>query len=224
MISSPDPNQPNQPNFDRVAAVYRYAEYLSLGPILQRARTHLTPHLAHSQHALVLGDGDGRFLEQLLLRNPHCAALAVDISAAMLHRLRRRCLHSVPSAATRLHTLQQDILTLDAPPSTDLVVTHFVLDCLSQPEVDALTARLAPQLAPGALWLVSDFALPPNRLLRPLAALYIRALYAAFRLLTGLKTSTLPDPQPALAHAGLTRLHRRAFLGGLIYTELWRRE
>ncbi|HEX4156819.1 MAG TPA: class I SAM-dependent methyltransferase [Acidobacteriaceae bacterium] len=216
--------EPNQPNFDRVAALYRWAEYLALGPILQRARTHLLPHLAHAEHALILGDGDGRFLEQLLLRNPHCQALAVDSSAAMLHRLRRRCLRSVPNAATRLHTLQQNILTLDPPPATDLVVTHFVLDCLRQTDVNALTTRLAAHLAPGALWLVSDFALPPHRILRPFAALYIRALYAAFRLLTDLKTSTLPDPQSALHNAGLTRIHRHTFLGGLIYTELWRLE
>jgi trans-aconitate methyltransferase len=213
-----------QPNFDRVAAIYRWAEYLSLGPTLQRARTHLLPHLGHPRRALVLGDGDGRFLEQLLLRYPACDALAVDISAAMLHRLRCRCLRSVPHAAIRLQILQQSALTVDLPPATDLVVTHFVLDCFSQPQVDALIARLAAQLTPGALWLVSDFALPSHRLLRPLAALYIRALYAAFRLLTGLRITRLPHPQAALEAAGLTLIQRHNLLCGLIYTELWRRE
>lgn len=213
-----------QPNFDRIAALYRWAEYIALGPLLQRARTCLLPHLSEARHALVLGDGDGRFVEQLLQRNPLCEALAVDTSAAMLRHLRRRCQRSVPNATQRLHTLQQNALTLDAPPNTDLVVTHFLLDCFSQPQVDALATRLAAQLAPGALWLVSDFALPPNRLLRPFAALYIRALYAAFRLLTGLRISHLPDPQKSLRHAGLTRIARRNLLGGLIYTELWRRE
>jgi hypothetical protein len=56
------------------------------------------------------------------------------------------------------------------------------------------------------------------------AALYIRALYAAFRLLTGLQVTRLPNPQAAFQAAGLTLLERRNLLGGLIYTELWWRE
>ena len=213
-----------QPNFDRVAAIYRWAEYLSLGPLLQRTRIHFLNQLNNPRHALVLGDGDGRFLEQLLLRYLDCNALAVDISAAMLDRLRHRSLHSVPNAATRLTTLQRSALDLDAPPNTDLIVTHFILDCFTQSEVDALTQRLAAQLAPGALWLVSDFTLPANPLVRPFARLYIASLYAAFRLLTGLQVRHLPDTQSALHRAGMRRIARRTLLFGLLYTELWQRE
>ena len=215
---------PAQPNFDRIAAIYRWAEYLSLGPLLQRTRTHLLDQLGNPRHALVLGDGDGRFLEQLLLRYPQCTAVAVDISAAMLDKLRRRCLHTVPNAATRLTTFQRSALNLDASPNTDLVVTHFLLDCFSQSNVDALATRIASQLAPGALWLLSDFALPDNHLLRPLARFYIASLYAAFRLLTGLRVRQLPDPQTALQRAGMRRITRITLLAGLLYTELWRRE
>lgn len=215
---------PSQPNFDRIATIYRWGEYLSLGPLLQRTRTLLLNQLGNPHHALVLGDGDGRFVEQLLLRYPQCTALAADISASMLDKLRRRCLHSVPNAATRLTTLQRSALEIDPPPSTDLVVTHFLLDCFSQQDVDILVSRIASQLAPGTLWLVSDFALPANALLRPLARLYIASLYGAFRLLTGLRVNQLPDPQPSLQRNGMRRITRSTLLGGLLYTELWQRE
>lgn len=211
-----------EPNFDRVAALYRWAEYLALGPLLQRTRTALLPQLSAPHRVLVLGDGDGRFLEQLLLRFQDCDVLAVDTSAAMLERLRRRCERSSPKASTRLRTLRQNMLTVDAPADTDLVVTHFVLDCLSQNDVDSLVARLAPRLTTGGLWLVSDFALPANRLLRPVGALYIRALYLAFRILTGLRNQALPDPGRSLDSSGFVCIARRTFLCGLLYTELWR--
>jgi hypothetical protein len=142
----------------------------------------------------------------------------------MLQRLRDRCAHSVPNAAVRLTTLQRSALDVDAPPTTDLIATHFLLDCFTQPEVDALVTRLASQLASGSLWLVSDFALPPSRLLRPFARLYIAALYASFRVLTGLRVRQLSDPQSALGNAGMHRIARRTFLFGLLYTELWQRE
>lgn len=212
------------PNFDRVAWIYAPAEYLTLGPLLQRTRTALLPHLNNPRHALILGDGDGRFLTQLLLRYPACSALAVDTSAAMLTRLRDHTLRRVPHAATRLTTFQTNALTLDPttlPTRPDLITTHFFLDCLTQPELDALVTRLAPQLTPGGHWLLSDFTLPTRPILRPLARLYIRALYLAFRILTGLRVTRLPDPQPAFRRAGLRLIARQTFLFGLLYTELW---
>jgi len=215
---------PAQPNFDRIAAIYQLGEYLSLGPHLQRTRTRLLNQLGNPRHALVHGDGDGRFLEQLLLRYPQCTAVAADISAAMLDKLRRRCLRSVHNAANRLTTLQRSALEIDVAPQTDLVVTHFLLDCFSQPDVDALVARIAAQLAPGTLWLVSDFALPSNTLFRPFARLYIASLYGAFRLLTGLRVNQLPDPQSSLQRNGMRRITRSTLLGGLLYTEIWRHE
>jgi ubiquinone/menaquinone biosynthesis C-methylase UbiE len=206
-----------EPDFDRIARMYRWAEYLTLGPLLQRIRVHHLGVLLQSRQAFILGDGDGRFLARLLERNPRLHATAVDTSAAMLKLLRNRC----DFADDRLRTKQASALSVDAPPNTDLVVTHFLLDCFTQPEVDALVQRMSAQLAPGALWLVSDFAIPPKPLLRTVAGLYIRSLYFAFRVLTGLRTTRLPNPQSALTQAGFARTARQERLFGLVYTEVW---
>jgi ubiquinone/menaquinone biosynthesis C-methylase UbiE len=210
---------PTQPNFDRVARIYRWAEYLTLGPLLQRTRTHFLPHLPPRTQALILGDGDGRFLAQLLTQQPQLHALAIDTSATMLHLLRYRC----SFAADRLQTLQTSALTITPTPNTDLITTHFFLDCLTQPELDTLTQTIATQTAPGTLWLLSDFAIPTTPLLKPLAALYIRALYLAFRILTGLRVTHLPNPQSSLRTAGFNRIARHDLLCGLLYTEIWQR-
>ncbi len=210
---------PPQPDFDRVAHIYRWAEWLTLGPLLESTRTHWVPQLADRRHALVLGDGDGRFLAALLRHNPDLHALAVDTSAAMLSLLRRRC----RPWATRVTTQQASALTVDAPPNTDLIVTHFLLDCFPQAEVDTLALRLAAATTPGTLWLLSDFAIPQRLGIREFAALYIRALYFAFRLLTGLRVTRLPDPQRSLQQAGFERIRHHERLFGLLYTQLWRR-
>ena len=213
---------PPPPNFDRVARIYRWAEYLSLGPLLVRTRNHFLPQLTQRRRALLLGDGDGRFLARLLQQNPDLHALAVDTSAAMLHLLRERCLRTAPNS--HLNILQASALHVAPSRDTDLIVTHFFLDCLPQSDVDALTARIAAEVAPGTLWLLSDFAIPAAPLLRPLAALYVRSLYLAFRVLTGLRTTQLPDPQAALTRAGFQRIARHTRLFGLLYTELWQRQ
>jgi ubiquinone/menaquinone biosynthesis C-methylase UbiE len=210
------PTRPT-PSFDKVAHVYRWAEYLALGPVLQRARTHFIPQLAARRHALVLGDGDGRFLCRLLERNQQLHALAVDSSARMLQLLTQRC----APYRDRLQTQHASAMFATPAPATDLIVTHFFLDCLTQQQVDALTQTLASQLAPGTLWVVSDFALPATPILRPLAALYIHGLYLAFNVLNCLRATKLPDIASSLTNAGFHGIARKQFLFGLIYTEIW---
>ncbi|WP_353066768.1 class I SAM-dependent methyltransferase [Tunturibacter psychrotolerans] len=211
-----------QPNFDQIARPYRWLEYLTLGRALERCRLHYLPSLLKRKQALVLGDGDGRFLAQLLAQNPRLHADAIDTSATMLQLLRQRCEALVPKTHTRLTTHQADALTYPLAPPYDLIVTHFFLDCLTQPDLETLVNRIAPTLSPGALWLVSDFQIPTGPMRLP-AKILVRALYLAFRILTGLRTTQLPDHATPLKQAGLTRIAQRQRLSGLLITELWQR-
>jgi SAM-dependent methyltransferase len=207
------------PNFDRIASLYRPLEYLTLGRSLEHCRLRLLSELASCTRALVLGDGDGRFLAHLLLQNPLLHADAVDTSAAMLKLLHARC----HPAQTRLRTHQTDALAFAAiPPGIpyDIVVTHFFLDCLTQPELETLASRVAPNLAPDALWLVSDFRIPTGSWALP-ARLLVRSLYLAFSILTGLRVTSLPNHEAALTRAGLTRIALHRSMAGILTTELW---
>lgn len=208
-------------NFDRIARLYRWAEYLGYGPLLQRVRTHFLPDLLTCRQALVLGDGDGRFLARFLHANRSARVLAVDTSAEMLRLLRERCLAFRDVGQERLHTRQASLLDVPPAKDTDLVVSHFVLDCLSDGELRALTQRLAAELSPGARWLVSDFDVPASRWLRTLARWYLRSLYAAFRMLTGLRITHLPAVSEALQAGGFVRIGRAEFAAGMLYTEVW---
>ena len=215
--------KPLEPSFDRIARPYRWLEYLTLGKALENCRNHYLPQLLDQRQALVLGDGDGRFFARLLACNPQLHADAVDISATMLQLLRQRSEATAPNVALRLRTHQANALTFplqSSEASYDLVVTHFFLDCLTQPELNTLVTRIAPTLAPGALWLISDFRIPAGPMRLP-AKLLVRSLYLAFRLLTGLRTTRLPDHTTPLTQSGLTRIAHQHRLAGLLTTELW---
>ena len=211
-----------QANFDGIARPYRWLEYATLGRTLERTRTHFLPELDACRSALVLGDGDGRFTAALLASNQDVRVYAVDRSARMLALLRGNARRASLTAERRLRTTQADALELEVSRKTDLVVTHFFLDCLTQAEVDALVGRLTRGLVPGALWLVSDFRIPAGLLHWP-ARLYVRSLYLAFRILTGLRVTQLPDYAAALRAAGWTAKATHHGLFGLLTTELWSR-
>jgi SAM-dependent methyltransferase len=211
---------PPAPNFNFIARPYRWLEYLTLGKALEDCRTFYLPQLLDRRSTLALGDGDGRFLAQLLTQNPNLQADAVDTSSTMLQLLRKRCEATSSNASTRLRTYQTSALTFPLKESYDLIVTHFFLDCLTQPELDTLVDRIAKHIRPGTLWLISDFRIPAGPMRLP-AKLVVGSLYLAFRLLTGLRTTHLPDHATPLTQAGLTRISHHHRLAGLLTTELW---
>ena len=208
-----------KPNFDRLARVYQTLEYLTFGPLLDRTRTHFLPELRDARRALVFGDGDGRFLACLLAQNPALEADAVDLSPCMLAQLE----HRSASSADRLHLHCADALEFVPRFVPDLVVTHFFLDCLTSAQVARLARQITERMSPGALWLVSEFRVPPRGAARLLARMLIRSLYLAFRILTGLRVARLPDYTVVLTSSGLTRFAYRDRLFGILRTELWSR-
>jgi ubiquinone/menaquinone biosynthesis C-methylase UbiE len=217
-----DPS-PASSNFDRVAPIYRWLEYLTFGCHLEMCREWSLPQLAHSRRALVLGDGDGRFLSALLEVNPNLCADVVDASGAMLSLLRDR----IPAAIAegRVRTYHENALMFLPPESDyDLVITHFFLDCFLTSEVAAIVSSVSHHLAPNALWIVSEFTIPPQRFASLVARGVVSALYLGFRLLAGLRVRELPDHASVFRLAGLRMSNRKTWLGGLIASEVWRLE
>jgi hypothetical protein len=104
----------------------------------------------------------------------------------------------------------------------DLVVTHFFLDCLFEPELAALIDRIQPRLVPGARWIVSEFARPRSGIGSLAGGMMISGLYRTFGVLTGLAVRSLPDHGAALARSGFSREKERQWLGGLLVSQLWR--
>jgi Methyltransferase domain len=224
----PNANHGPTANFDRLVRVYRWMEWASFGPLLWKCRCAFLCEMQSARRALVIGDGDGRFTDRLLATNRTVRVEAIDSSAAMLHALKRRS----AANAGRLRILCLDVRNWRARQAPapaeettaqyDLIITHFFLDCLTTDEVRTLAEEAATAAAPGALWVVSEFAVPQGWFGRLVAQPLIAFLYAAFGLLTGLRVRRLPNHAQALRSAGFVRIRTKPRLGGLLVSELWR--
>ncbi|HEV2326529.1 MAG TPA: class I SAM-dependent methyltransferase [Terracidiphilus sp.] len=207
------------PDLDSLAGVYRWMEAITFGPFLSRCRNEFLGAMSHCRRALILGDGDGRFTARLLRANPAIEIDAVDTSHAMLQTLVRRA--GPHSARVCTHCADVRLWQPSRPPY-DLVVTHFLLDFLTEPEVCALAERVSRAVCPSALWIVSEFAIPENSFGRFVARPTVAGLYLGFRWLTGLAVDRLPDHPSALASAGFHLRRSRTRLAGLLVSELWK--
>jgi len=206
-------------NADRIAPLYRGIEYAAFGRALEQARFHYIDRLSTARKILILGEGDGRFLARLLEVNPSVEAHVVDLSHKMLTLARERS-----QSPARVHFIQANALDLPLRGQLyDAFVTNFFLDCLSPDEAASLIDNLAGSLAPGALWLITEFHQPAAGWRRVHARLWISTMYRFFKLSTALKATQIPDYRALLERSGLTRLEHLETRFGLISSELWTR-
>jgi ubiquinone/menaquinone biosynthesis C-methylase UbiE len=206
-------------SFDRVAGIYQALEYLAFGRALERARLRYVERLRDRRHVLIVGEGDGRFLERLLAVAPQARVRCVDSSAAMLARAAGRL---DPAARARVEFECADVRVVDIPPRTyDAVVTMFVLDCLSAAEVTGVVRRLAGGLQREGVWLFADFAIPARGWRRLRAELWVGTLYLFFRWQTGLGARELPPSEDILRDAGFRLLDSTTLQQGLLRSAVY---
>jgi SAM-dependent methyltransferase len=212
-------------NCDRIARFYRPLEYVSFGGALQACRVLYVRDVADRQRALVCGDGDGRFLAELLRTNREVCADFVDLSEGMAELARLRVAAIGPEAAARAHFHVADVREFKPSDGAayDLITAHFFLDCFDDAGVTSVARRLASYTRPGATLLLSDFRIPPSGIAHYAAAAIIRGLYFAFRMATGLRVTRLPNYEDALERAGFRKQRETLKLGGLLVASLWRR-
>ncbi len=211
-------------NFDAIARPYRWLEYVAFGRLLERVRFTQIPCIADRAHALVLGDGDGRFLARLAVQNRALYAEAVDSSPRMLGLLQSRMCEV--GAGDRVTLTQADVIDEAFAPfgnGYDLVATHFFFDCFTDHEVETIVDRVTSKLAHESVWIVSEFDVPPAGP-RMWARILIRLLYMSFGLLTGLSVRSLPDYRRVLQSRGFYLERRTTGLRGILVSELWRQK
>jgi len=210
-------------NFNRLAAHYHWLELAFAGGLMQRCRTAFLARTAPCRSALLVGEGTGRFLVELLRARPGMEVTCVEHSAGMIAQARRR-LHAENLNPDRVQFLAADALTWTPPAGKfDLVVTNFFLDCFPPDQLRQLIPRIAAGTTPSALWLLADFRLPEHGWRRWRAAGILAVLYLAFKLTTALSARWLTPPDDLLQHAGFQLVERRLASFGLAHADLWRR-
>ena len=210
-------------NFDRLAPHYHWLEKIFAGSLMQRCRISFLPATKNCRNALLIGEGTGRFLVELLRLNPRIQITCVEQCEVMIKQARRRVVRE------RLDDSQIQFQQLDVlqwlPPKKkfDLVVTNFLLDCFRAEQLQKLIPRLAGSATADAIWLLADFRVPERGWRRWRARAILASLYAFFKVMTSLSASSLTAPDKFLAANGFKLVYRRQVNFGLVYADLWSR-
>ena len=191
-------------NCDRLAPWYRWLEYAAFGGALRRRREAFLFELENPKTVLVLGDGDGRFLQLFAALYPAARVDAIDVSARMTELARAR----VPGDRVTFHLADAREFAFEE--QYDLAAAHFFFDCLETADLAPLLGRVRTQK-----WLVSEF-----RNTRWSWSV-VRGLYFFFRVTTGLRVRALPDHRAVLLKLGFQIEREEKALKGAVVSEIW---
>lgn len=206
-------------SFDRVAAIYPLLEWLSFGRELERARRAFFDRVSADQHILLVGEGNGRFLRECLVRAPRASLTVVDLSARMLASAQRAAAAVAPAAEVRF--VQADFLSWRGMPAAfDLVVTHFFLDLFRPESPRRLVENVGYLSTSDAGWIDVDYRCPRARRRDRLIDWLQYRFDNAF---CGVEARRHHDPAAAIRAAGWAVLGEEEFSGGNVLARLHRR-
>ena len=208
---------------DQLAPHYQSLEYAFFGKSLEHRRFSFLVETAGLRSALVCGGGDGRFLARLIQFNSLIEVDFVDASPVMTRIAEQRIAGMGHRFLRRVRFHVSDILEFEPrQKSYDLIVTNFFLDCFSNEEIPLVISHLRRWTRPGAQWIVSEFHEADGMIGRLWTRAVIRALYAAFRIATGLRVVQLPNYHQGLLAQNFSPRRAELAFGGLLCSSIWR--
>lgn len=208
--------------YDRLARWYWLLEKPVFRNDLQWARVALLPELPPVDRILMLGDGDGRLVAEVLRRQPHAHVTSVEQSPEML-RLQRRQVTQL-NAEDRVRLVCQDARAWSACGETfDCVIAPFFLDCFSEAELKCHLPQWMGLVEPGGWFYHVDFVLPAAGWRRLRATFWSTVMHQFFRWQTGLTVRELV-PVEAFFDGADWLVHRTQTLNhGFLQSRLYRR-
>jgi SAM-dependent methyltransferase len=207
-------------DFDRVSRFYPLLERLVFGDALERSRASFISQVATARRVLLVGEGNGRFLDLALGIAPSTAELVVlDTSRRMLEAARRRC--KGRPGGSRIRFVCGDARTWSpGGPAFDLFITHFVLDLFTPVNQDRLVVNLDAHAATEAYWIDVDFVPnPPQRAHQALMWLQ----YRFFRVVAAVEADRLYGSDAILQRRHWELVDTRRYADTLVQAKLWRR-
>ena len=140
--------------FNRVAPFYEFGEKFFFGGLLDSSRTFFKEKFKDSRSILLLGEGRGSFLHQLLESNQLCDVTIVDSSSAMIRYQKSKI------TKENLNRVSFKCIPVEHFASTkefDLICSFFFWDCFVSQQIEYLVPKCAQFLKKEGFWVNSDF-------------------------------------------------------------------
>jgi tRNA (cmo5U34)-methyltransferase len=198
--------------FNLISSVYDALVRIIYGKKLITAQTYFLPVIPDDATVLIIGGGSGKLLQELFKRKPDCKVIYVEASSSMI-ALAKKHNHQNLSRIEFVHGTEDSIR---ASMTVDTIITPFFLDLFSEPSLSLVLKKLNTALRPDGKWIVTDFVASKKISHRFLLWL----MYRFFRIVSGIKTSDLPDWNSEILKM-TNEISSKEFVEGFVKTALF---
>jgi len=207
-------------NFNRVAPYFERLEKIVFRDQMQKCRTAFLSNLPALNKIAVIGEGDGRFLLELLKYSDCPEVHYIDSSQTMLDLAHRRLQTHIPGDLPRVKFYRCDLTSENLPASDyDLVATNYFLDVFNEVTLKQCISKIANSCREDAIWLYADFQITGERLRKLRTAAWLKIMYLFFKIAARIQTQVLVDPASCLESHGFKLVHQAEFNRGLMRSE-----
>jgi ubiquinone/menaquinone biosynthesis C-methylase UbiE len=144
----------NKNDFDKVAPYYNFLSRVIFGNTLIEAQTYFLNRIPDYGTILILGGGDGIFLERLIKVRPNVDVVYIEKSEKMLLLAKRKVI------SKRIVWMNASWTDLPMDKTYDVVITNFFFDLFTEDESKEIIRKVSQQVRKDSIWLVSDFIQP----------------------------------------------------------------
>ena len=207
-------------NFDRIAPLYSLLEKLAFGERLHQARTVFIDQVRQAEQILLVGEGRGRLLQEILRINPSAVVTVVEHSKRMIkHMQKLKFSHS----ESRIFYICSSFWDFESNKKFDIVYTCFFWDCFEKGEIKTGLKKTSKLLSKSGIWVNVDFASPQagSFFLNLYHKVLLNFLYGFFQVSCGLKVNKIITVSPLAEAEGLKRIEGRKFVSLPLMSEIF---
>lgn len=207
--------------FDLLAPWYDLLLKLPPGNSIKKSQYHFIDQLPYCEKVLIIGEGTGSFLKEILLRKKAGKVWVVD-SSPMMARVAKKKLHDLPeSEKAKVSFITSSFQEFFLDQKFDLIVTNFFLDLFTEQSVRTMGWKIRGILGSNGIWYFTDFHSQYSDLKYGwLKKKYISFLYFFFRKVTGIEGRRLPDFAKIFKELEMQEIDSKLFAKKLIKTIL----
>lgn len=207
-------------NFDFIARHYNWIEKIIFRSDLEKFRCMNIELIKDAKSILLLGDGDGRFLEQVSKIGTEAKIVSVDSSAKMINLSQIKVKPSHLNVEFYCSKIENFKPSKSFNP--DLIIAHFFLDCFTHDEALLILDRISQWASVDAKFIISDFSITKNMSFHRVYQKTLTSIMISFFcLFCGISARILPNIPKIMTSSGWNCLSQKRSKHGFINSWIW---
>lgn len=207
--------------FDLLAPWYDLLLTIPPGKHIKGSQYFFIDQLPFCEKVLIIGEGTGSFLKEILLKKKTKRIWVVENSKAMVRAAEKKIKRLPESEKAKVRFITTPFQEFHTEEKFDLIVTNFFLDLFAEPTVRSMGVKIREMLRPQGSWYFTDFVpLVSSDEYGWFKKTYIQILYCFFSVVTGIEGKQLPDFEKIFMELKMEETASKFFAKKLIKTIL----